>query len=536
MNPADKLLSAIMGEKGLESLKKSIYRKPTQSVADPLELYLPLMVVPRAILSWLVQNIRPLKIGEYKDFSFPGQDGVRIQIEKQASDVYRGKVVQSGKVLHDFDKQSLPSVGGHLMTIFEQYDDLDPQKSDPVVIPRGEAIKEHEDLVAALKSPSKKDDAEQLKEQSKELEQYKASTEPKTQVQPLGDSSEFVRAIMAISGINAKLEESKNIQAAMQLASTQALTSSIGKLVDALVHQKVAADILGKEELASQNVGSQASSGNTNSAVSQTGADIQMPKPNQSEKESTLKDEKDPSRQAPKLPNVKPPKEPQAPKKPISNYWGSLRDKAKQTPAKPVEKKSLDKAAMPAGGAGMAKQPKMPKPGLPPVGPSNQPKAAAAAQASGAAKQSQASAMGKQTRPAAGSTNKPIATKNPVSIKSGPKMAMKGEMPASPKTLRSLIKKSETSYVTEFELYQACEHCGTPEFKKTPNGPIFSPCACFMVLTKDETGKPTNFVALRKTASDGYRLDFNPSADPDAVKTFVLLLKSSLLLKKKFGV
>ena len=94
--------------------------------------------------------------------------------------------------------------------------------------------------------------------------------------------------------------------------------------------------------------------------------------------------------------------------------------------------------------------------------------------------------------------------------------------------------KSE-AFVSEQDLFRKCEHCGRPEFVKASDGVHFSPCACFVALTKDDEGRPTNFVALRKTET-GYKLAFNPSADPDAIKAFLLLMKSKILIKKRFGV
>jgi hypothetical protein len=127
MNNIDKVLQDCLGQNGAQSLKKSIIRLKTNSMADPSELYLPLLVVPRTIMSWLVQNILPLKIGEYKDFKFPGQEDTVISVEKLDSDVYRGEFVRDAHVIHRFNHQTLPSISGHLLTVFELYDQLDVQ-------------------------------------------------------------------------------------------------------------------------------------------------------------------------------------------------------------------------------------------------------------------------------------------------------------------------------------------------------------------------------------------------------------------------
>lgn len=124
MKKHEKILKHILGEDGLEVLSKIIERKRTSNVADPLELYLPLLVVPRAILSWLVQNIRPIEINETKTLDFPNKKDIKIEIRKLDTDVYQGEFIQNGKVIHKFNRQTLPSLGGHLMTVGELYDDI----------------------------------------------------------------------------------------------------------------------------------------------------------------------------------------------------------------------------------------------------------------------------------------------------------------------------------------------------------------------------------------------------------------------------
>jgi len=67
-----KSLEGMLGKKGIESLSKAIHRQDSDSTIGPLDVYLPLLVVPRAILSWLVMNIKDIPVGEGKTVSFPG--------------------------------------------------------------------------------------------------------------------------------------------------------------------------------------------------------------------------------------------------------------------------------------------------------------------------------------------------------------------------------------------------------------------------------------------------------------------------------
>lgn len=162
------------------------------------------------------------------------------------------------------------------------------------------------------------------------------------------------------------------------------------------------------------------------------------------------------------------------------------------------------------GGAAIPKMPSMPKPPMPGALPSKAPAASASRQSMGAAKGLSA----------------------PTKMSSSGKPKTMGFGPP-PDTMK--MGKSETR-LSEDEVYARCEHCGQPEFSRSAAGPQFTPCACFMALTKDDEGNPTHFVALRKAQDGSYRISFDPSVDKDAAKVFLLGLKSRLLVKKKFGV
>lgn len=117
----EKTLKTMVGESGYETLQKAIYKKDSDATLGPLDIYLPLLVVPRAILSWLVQNIKPMAQNENKKLEFPGIPGVTIDIIKTGRDSYRAKFIEKGKVVHEFEKQTLPNIGGQLLTFGELY-------------------------------------------------------------------------------------------------------------------------------------------------------------------------------------------------------------------------------------------------------------------------------------------------------------------------------------------------------------------------------------------------------------------------------
>lgn len=196
-----KFLTDILGEDGFETLEKGIFKRSTQAAIDPLEYALYQSVAPRSLLSWLVHNLKPMQQDEIKDFKFPGFDDIKINIQKQGPDQYRGEFVQKGKVIHSFEKQSLPVLAGHFQTTLELYDDLD-------------APEKEKGLKKEAKSPNKED--------SEDADANRPSFD-------------MPKAILAMNSLGSDPEKAKWEFAH---ANVKELTSVIGKLVDALVAKK----------------------------------------------------------------------------------------------------------------------------------------------------------------------------------------------------------------------------------------------------------------------------------------------------------
>lgn len=106
-----------------ETLAKAIYKESIGQVVDPQELYLPLMVLPRALISWAIQNIAPMKINESKQLKVPGSDAT-LEIRKIVEDCYSGSLISKGKQIHHFEKVPLPTVAGNLLTALNLYEDV----------------------------------------------------------------------------------------------------------------------------------------------------------------------------------------------------------------------------------------------------------------------------------------------------------------------------------------------------------------------------------------------------------------------------
>lgn len=163
------------------------------------------------------------------------------------------------------------------------------------------------------------------------------------------------------------------------------------------------------------------------------------------------------------------------------------------------------KAEMPSG-AGMAKkpiQPKMPKPAVPP---SKTP-------AASAAKQAQASAMGKVSIPHTPNAPK---IKNP---------SLKPKMPEMPKP-QGVNKSENVFYLTKEQLLNKCDHCGKPEFKFNAFGaPVFTPCICFSVINKNEDGLSYQPIEIIQKSKDLYQIKVRGNVYNDLIKTLIFILK-----------
>jgi len=135
MKNQDQLLKHILGSKGLEKLSKSMYRRDSKSVLSPIDMYLPILAVPRALLSWLVQNVQGIEIGDSTVLNIPTMPKTDITINKTGRDSYSAQFVEEGNVIHTFENQTLPAVGGHLMSIGEMYDYEQPEQSSSLDVP-----------------------------------------------------------------------------------------------------------------------------------------------------------------------------------------------------------------------------------------------------------------------------------------------------------------------------------------------------------------------------------------------------------------
>ncbi len=112
-------------EKDLIKSETGAILKPGANIGVlPQEMYISMQIVPRTVISLLVQHLKPLKSGQICDIPWPSDNGHihNIHINKISSDLYSGEITGEGKVLAKFGYRSLPAVGLVIMSTYELYD------------------------------------------------------------------------------------------------------------------------------------------------------------------------------------------------------------------------------------------------------------------------------------------------------------------------------------------------------------------------------------------------------------------------------
>ncbi len=394
MSNLDKTLAAMVGEKGLQTLKKTIAKS---GQLDPL---MPGMVLPRAILSWLGQNVKSMNLSEIKEVSFPGKDNILIYLTKSTKNTFAADIVENDKLTHSFENQTIPSSDGSVVwfdTVGDIFDSLDK------------------------------------KEKPFDLDSVAMSAAMIGMVAPTVKYQENPE----LSGVTGKLIDA--------FVANQLYKSNIAAAVDKVKDVELDPTKPPKKEILQKPYVSDAQRRFFHSAGAKkaglTSADVK--------------------------------------------HW----DEASKGKKLPEKVSKLE----PTGGAASPHMPKQPKGAAPSIKASRDPKAAQNKQGQVKFKQK----FGKLAQP----------PKNDY---------FQNKLPG--------VTKSEF-HVAEEQLYQPCVHCGTAEFVKSENGPVYQPCACFMVTLRD--GGKTTFVELKKHEGS-YSLKFSPRADKDQVRAFLLTLRARL--------
>jgi len=123
MKKAVKAARYLLGENFLEEMvKNEVYKPETRTVVDTEEIKTAMYIVPRAILLWLVKNLRGMADGDTKSLKIPMVPKGVMNINKHGADNYSGDLVQDNVKKYDFESRALPSVGLVIMSTFELYD------------------------------------------------------------------------------------------------------------------------------------------------------------------------------------------------------------------------------------------------------------------------------------------------------------------------------------------------------------------------------------------------------------------------------
>jgi ribosomal protein L37AE/L43A len=114
-----------LGDDFIEDLQKAELYKPHSNITiDPKEIWVAYQIVPRTLLSWLINNLKPVEVGQSFKSDIPGVDG-RLELVKIDRDVYSGQIYSTldNKKLYELKYRSLPAVGLCILSTFELYED-----------------------------------------------------------------------------------------------------------------------------------------------------------------------------------------------------------------------------------------------------------------------------------------------------------------------------------------------------------------------------------------------------------------------------
>lgn len=130
MRAGDEFLKTFLGESFLEELKKSneLFKLGTQTALDPEEIRIGLKVVPRAVMSFLINELVPMEVGTQKEIQLPFGDRAVLNVNKGDKDSYSGSIINALKPAYDFRNRSIPGIGIILLSTFELYDMADFEK------------------------------------------------------------------------------------------------------------------------------------------------------------------------------------------------------------------------------------------------------------------------------------------------------------------------------------------------------------------------------------------------------------------------
>jgi len=139
------VLKKLLGEDIFDEMKKSeIYKPETRTAVDLDEIKIALEVVPKAVMAFLIQNLKHLKAGDNLDlplYFVEGYDQVpNLHVNKISRDVYSGDITCLGKRITDFKYRTLPGIGLIVLSTFELYEVEESKKDNNSSCESGEDL------------------------------------------------------------------------------------------------------------------------------------------------------------------------------------------------------------------------------------------------------------------------------------------------------------------------------------------------------------------------------------------------------------
>jgi hypothetical protein len=124
MKKQEDIVKHILGNDFFESLQKTeIFKRNTNTVLSSEEIAHAYRIVPKVVLKFLIENLKPMVIGELKHISLKplGIDG-ELLVNKHANDVYSGDITEGYEKVYDYQFRSICGIGILLLSSFELYD------------------------------------------------------------------------------------------------------------------------------------------------------------------------------------------------------------------------------------------------------------------------------------------------------------------------------------------------------------------------------------------------------------------------------
>jgi hypothetical protein len=132
-NNSEIFLEKTLGDDFLESLQKfDLWKPDTKSVTDHNEIFQGLQIVPRVIMSLLIQELMPMNMDDTKEIKLPVASDSLMRVTKFGPDVYSGEIIDNNKKLTEFKFRSIPGIGLVIMSAYQLYS-MDELEKEPSV-------------------------------------------------------------------------------------------------------------------------------------------------------------------------------------------------------------------------------------------------------------------------------------------------------------------------------------------------------------------------------------------------------------------